>query len=246
MIPENRFACLTYHVIGEWKHQYTVSEKQLRDHLRFLKAEGFVVEGFEQLEARLRSKQEWPDRYAVLTLDDGHESCMRAADLLGEYECQATFFVTRDRSQGKPGFIRVPQIRELRRRGFSLGTHGATHRKLTFLPEESCIEELRGSKQWLEDTLGEQVSYMAAPGGFINARVANLALEHGYVLTGTCHERMNSPRTMVLPGLVNRVNVRRHFSLRHLHDIVYGCFTFYLWRQIRSAALAIPKQLIRD
>jgi peptidoglycan/xylan/chitin deacetylase (PgdA/CDA1 family) len=245
VVPQVEFACLTYHVIGDRENQYAVSEKQLRDHLRFLKTEGFIVEGFEQLHARLLSDQEWPGRYAVLTLDDGHESSMRAADLLMEYECQATFFVTRNRSQGKAGFIREPQIRELRQRGFSLGTHGTTHRKLTSMPEKSCIEELEGSKQWLEHTLGEPVCSMGAPGGFINARVFKLAQRLGYVLVGTCHERMNSPRTMILPSLVNRVNVRRHFSQEHFRDIVYGSSPFYLWRQLRSAALAIPKELMR-
>jgi peptidoglycan/xylan/chitin deacetylase (PgdA/CDA1 family) len=245
VLPQFEFACLTYHVIGDSEDQYAVSEIQLREHLRLLQAESFIVEGFEQLHARLLTDQEWPARYAVLTVDDGHESSMRAADLLMEYECQATFFVTRNRSQQKAGFIREPQIRELRRRGFSLGTHGTTHRKLTSMSEESCIEELEGSKQWLEQTLGEPVCSMGAPGGFINARVFKLAKRLGYVLVGTCHERMNSPRTMVLPGLVNRVNVRRHFSLGHFRDIVYGSSPFYLWRQLRSAALAIPKELMR-
>jgi peptidoglycan/xylan/chitin deacetylase (PgdA/CDA1 family) len=242
----NEFACLTYHVIGDREDQYAVNERQLRDHLRFLKGEGFKVEGFEQLEARLRSKVAWPDRYAVLTLDDGHETSMVAADILEEQGCQATFFVTRDRSEAKPGYIRASEIRELRQRGFSFGTHGTTHQKLTFLPERYCIAEMGDSKQWLEDLLGERISYMAAPGGFINARVFRQAKDLGYVLVGTCHEKTNAPRGMMLPCLVNRVNVRRQFSLRNIRRIVYGSFPFYLWRQLRSAALAIPKQILRD
>jgi peptidoglycan/xylan/chitin deacetylase (PgdA/CDA1 family) len=243
---QKKFACLTYHAIGEADNQYTVSEKQLQVHLARLRAEGFVVEGFEQLEARLRSKKELPNRYIVLTFDDGDDSSMRAADVIAVHGCTATFFLTRDRSQDKSGYIRVPQIRELRQRGFSLGTHGTTHRRLTFIPEDECVQELRGSKEWLEQALGEPVGYMAAPGGFINPRVMRQALESGYVLIGTCNEWMNSPRTMSLPSQVNRVNVRRHFSVDDLRRIADGSFGFYLWRQARSAALAIPKQLLRN
>src|SRR5579862_1003348 len=246
MKPINEFACLTYHVIGDGDNQYAVHEKQLRDHLQILKEEGFKVEGFEQLETRLRSKAAWPDRYAVLTLDDGHESSMVAADLLEEQGFQATFFVTRDRSEAKPGYIRASEIRALRERGFSFGTHGTTHRKLTFLPERSCIAEVEESKQWLEDVVGERIGYMAAPGGFINARVFGLAKEAGYMLAGTCHEKMNAPREIMLPSLVNRVNIRRQFSLRNIRDIVYGSTPFYFWRQLRSAALTLPKQILRD
>jgi peptidoglycan/xylan/chitin deacetylase (PgdA/CDA1 family) len=240
-----KFACLTYHAVGESQDQYTVGEKQLRDQLSMLRAEGFVVEGFEQLECRLCSGREFPNRYVVLTLDDGHQSSMLAADIIGANKCTATFFLTRDRSQSKPGYIRASQIRDLRRRGFSLGTHGTTHRKLTFIPERECVDELTQSKQWLEDILGEPVGYMGTPGGYINTRVMRQALDSGYVLIGNCNEWMNAG-TMQLPGPVNRVNVRRHFSLGHLRHITNGFLGFYLWRQARSAALAIPKQFLRN
>jgi peptidoglycan/xylan/chitin deacetylase (PgdA/CDA1 family) len=246
LAEQEKFACLTYHAIGDAGDQYTVSEKQLSAHLSLLRAEGFVVEGFEQLEARLRLKQALPGRYTILTLDDGDASSLRAADLIAAHDCTATFFLTRDRSQNKPGYIRAPEIRELRQRGFSLGTHGATHRKLTFIPESECLQELKGSKQWLEDTLGEPVGYMAAPGGYINSRVMQQAQEIGYILIGTCNEWMNSPVAMSLPGPVNRVNVRRQFTEEHVRHIVDGFLGFYLWRQARSAALAIPKQIFRN
>jgi len=243
---QEKFACLTYHAVGNASDQYTVSDKQLGDHLSLLQAEGFLVEGFEQLETHLRLKQPLPGRYAILTLDDGDSSSMRAAEIIASHNCTATFFVTRDRSQKKPGYIREPEIRELRRLGFSLGTHGATHRKLTFVSESECLEELKGSKKWLEDTLGEPVCYMAAPGGYINSRIMHQAQDCGYLLIGTCNEWMNSTETMSLPAPVNRVNVRKHFSERNVRQIVDGSLGFYLWRQARSAALALPKQIFRD
>ena len=241
----SRFACLTYHVFGERGSQYTLSESQLRAQLAFLKHAGYVVEGFEQLEARLRLGQRVPPRYVIFTVDDGHESSMRAADLLQSHSCRATFFVTRDRSLKRPGFIRPPDIRELRKRGFSLGTHGTTHAGLTFLPDRRCVIEIKQSRQWLEDVIGEEVHYMAAPGGFINSRIINLAYEQGYVLTATCNEWMNSPETMALPCTVNRVNIRRHFSLGTFRHILEGRLGFYAWRRVRALALWVPKRLLR-
>jgi len=55
---------------------------------------------------------------------------------------------------------------------------------------------------------------------------------------------MNSPATMTLPSGVNRVNVRRHFSIEAFRDIVEGHSGFYVWRQIRSALLWLPKQVL--
>jgi peptidoglycan/xylan/chitin deacetylase (PgdA/CDA1 family) len=247
MSAAQQFACVTYHIVGELEHRYdnryTVSQAQLRDQLAFLRGEAFVVDSFEQLEMRLRSSEELPCRYVVLTIDDGHESAMLAADILGEYGFKATFFLTRDRCLRKPRFIRAPEIRELRRRGFSLGTHGTTHRRLTVMPRESCINELKGSKQWLEDIIGEGVRYMAAPAGFINGGVLKLAYEQAYVLVGTSHEWMNTPGTLRLPGNVSRVSIRRHFSSQDFRRIVHGSLGFYVARRLRALALSLPKQL---
>jgi hypothetical protein len=147
---------------------------------------------------------------------------MRAAELFEAYGCRATFFITSDRALKKARYLREPEICELRKRHFSIGAHGATHRKLTFLSESACIEELERSKRWLEQVLGEEVRYMAAPGGYVNARVLQLACDQGYVLTGTCSEWMNSISTMCLPGTVNRVNIRQRFSLEVFRRVVEG------------------------
>jgi len=91
--------------------------------------------------------------------------------------------------------------------------------------------------------MGEEVRYMAVPAGFISARVMNSACECGYTLVGTCNEWMNSPETMVLPCKVNRVNVHRHFSAETFLRIIQGELGFYMPRQVRAAALALPKRL---
>lgn len=240
-----RFACLTYHVVAANSSQYAVGKDELQRQLDFLSTNNYLVDDFEGLEAALISKHVPPTRYIILTVDDGHESSMTAADLFRRYRCKATFFVTRDRCLRKPGFIRPPQIRELRNEGFSLGAHGVTHRKLTFMPIEACAAELRDSKHWLEDILGEPVRHMALPGGYVNRRVLQLAYRSGYTLVGTCNEQMNIAGPITLPTTVNRVNVRQHFSLGHFQRAISGHKGFYAWRQIRAAALAIPKQFIR-
>ena len=239
------FACLTYHVIGDNASQYSVTESQLRAHLALLKNSGYVINDFEQLELAIQSGQRIPARRVIITVDDGHESSMRAADLLHQYACSATFFLTRDRCLQETNFLRESQIRELRKCGFSVGAHGTSHRKLTFMPAGACKAELAQSKQWLEDVLGEPVHYMAAPGGYVNRRVLRLAYECGYTLVGTCREWMNSIDRISLPSTINRVNVRRHFSPDTVRHAAEGAPAFYFRRQLRSTALALPKLLFR-
>jgi peptidoglycan/xylan/chitin deacetylase (PgdA/CDA1 family) len=244
MNTDSKFACLNYHAIGNGSTQYVISEDQLRNQLEFLSHEGFVVEGFEQLEFRLRANSIFPGKYVLLTVDDGHESALRVADLLESCGCNATFFPTRDKALGKAGYLSPQEIRELRRRGFSLGTHGATHRNLATLSEQPCAAELGGSKKWLEDVTGEEVRYMAAPGGFVSRRVLRLAYGFGYRLIGTCKESVNSVSTLNLPGTLNRVNVRHDFTLADFRRIVENDLEFYFRRRLRSSLLWLPKQIL--
>jgi len=239
---EQRFACLTYHHFGDQTDQYTVTVQQLRMQLTLLRDAGYLVEGFEQLESRLRSSRSIPSRYTLFTIDDGRESTIIAAELLSKHGFNATFFVSRDRCVARPRYLRSRRIQELRRAGFSFGTHGTSHKILTHMHADTCSSELRESKEWLENILSEPVRYMSAPGGYVNRKVLSLAYAHGYVFVGTCREQMNSVR-MAVPGIVNRVSVRRSFSDATFRDLVQGRGIFYAVRQIRSAALWIPKEL---
>jgi len=237
-----------YHAIGHGctAPGYVVGEPELRSQLEHLKSQNYVGEGFGQLESRLRTRKPLPPRFVVLTVDDGETSSLLAADMLEEFGLNATFFVTRDRARSASGYLGETDIRELRRRGFSLGTHGTTHRGLSFLSETLCIAELRDSKHWLEDVLGEAVPYMSFPGGYVNRRTFERAKELGYRLVGTSQERINSPARLRLHGQVNRVAVRRDFSLADFRRIVEGERGFYLWRRIRFTALTVPKLILQD
>src|SRR5512137_81018 len=114
MSTDSKFSWLTDHTIGNEFSQYVFREDQLKNQMKFLSQEGFVVEGFKQLEFRLRANSIFPGNYVLLTVDDGHESALRVADLLARRRCNAMFFLTRDRAQGTPGYLRPQEICELR------------------------------------------------------------------------------------------------------------------------------------
>jgi peptidoglycan/xylan/chitin deacetylase (PgdA/CDA1 family) len=239
-----KFACLMYHAIKDSSNKYAIGRNSLKEQLTFLSSESYVVEGFRELELRLRSQKPIPRHYVVLTVDDGDESCMCAADMFAQHGFEATFFLTRDKCLNEPGYIRPRDIRELRSRGFSVGTHGTTHRGLSFMPRNQCAAELRESKEWLEDLIGERVEYMSAPGGHFNRQTRRLAFDHGYVLTGDSTEWMNDLSSLSLPGNVYRVAVRKGFTVNELQSIVEGRLGFYLKRQVRAAALLVPKKVL--
>lgn len=156
-----------------------------------------------------------PDRFlahldaapdAQLTFDDGGASALVAtAPLLEGRGRHGTFFVVTDRI-GSDGFLDEDGVRELRERGHVVGSHGRTHRALTRLGDDELAAELRESKARLEEILGEEVTAIAAPGGFYDARIARAAEAAGYTDVFTSEPWASTRR-------VGRVQVHPRFSI---------------------------------
>ena len=82
-----------------------------------------------------------------------------------------------------------PQLRDLAKHGFEVGSHTMSHRDLTRLTARDLLEELAASKILLEDRLGVAVASIAYPFGKVNRMVIEAALRSGY----TCGF-LSSPR----------------------------------------------------
>jgi peptidoglycan/xylan/chitin deacetylase (PgdA/CDA1 family) len=104
--------------------------------------------------------------------------------------------------------------------------------------------ELIDSKIWLEDIIGAEVRYMAAPGGYINDRVTEACLSAGYHLIGNSVEWWNRVSGHMTCHTVNRVTLRRGWPIETFEAILRRDPLFYLKRQLRRAMLATPKQVI--
>ncbi len=239
----SRFVTLMYHNLEQDPaNRYSLPVKAFEQQVAWLTAEGYVVEGFPELEARL-AHGVFPERYVVMTFDDGHRSNLQAAEILARAGGQATFFLTRDFCRQNPAFLRDSEIRELA--GLcSVGGHGVTHAPLSRLDAARARDELAGSKAWLEDVTGSPVTTMSAPGGFINRPVLQLALDLGYTLVGNSVEWWNEPSTVNAERLVNRVAVWQGMPLSLFARIVRRDARYLRARRLRAATLELTKRAL--
>jgi peptidoglycan/xylan/chitin deacetylase (PgdA/CDA1 family) len=241
-MPETAFICLMYHVLDDPSAgRYSLAGQAFLGQLDWLKAEGFVVEGFAGLEARL-SGNGWPARYAVATFDDGHRSFLRAAEEFAARGFQATFFLTRELCRNRPDFLKDPEIRRLAERG-EVGAHGVTHRPISQLPRAEARRELMESKQWLEDVTGREIRHMSAPGGFWNRASQGLAREAGYTLVGNSVPWWNRPEQVAGERQVNRVALLAQFGPGVFQRILARAPGFFAAWRLRSWLLALPKAI---
>ncbi|MBB5764759.1 hypothetical protein HNR01_004406 [Methylorubrum rhodesianum] len=114
-----------------------------------------------------------------LNFDDGTSDHLRVGELLFKERFQAKFFIVTDWI-GRPGFLTRPQLRALLGFGHTLGSHTVTHARLTTLTDAPLRAELDRSKKLLEDLTGSPVTAFAAPGGYLNHRVTQIAYDCGY------------------------------------------------------------------
>jgi peptidoglycan/xylan/chitin deacetylase (PgdA/CDA1 family) len=239
----SRFVALMYHNISDTgpPSQYTLSWSEFRRHLQWMTKRRIQAVGFAELEKHIQARTSPPE--LTITFDDGHRSNLQAATELAELGIRPTVFVTPSFCIDRSDFLKPAELRALHRIA-DVGTHGYTHRPLTALDRRVLDREIVESKIWLEDILGAEVRYMAAPGGYINDRVTEACLSAGYHLIGNSVEWWNRVSGHKMLHTVNRVALRRGWSIEIFEAILQRDPVFYLKRRLRSAMLAMPKLVI--
>lgn len=206
---------VAYHAVGDWPSRLAIPVEVLRVQLSLLRRRGYVGLTASEAEQRRRNGT-LPRRSAVITFDDGFRSVLRAGPVLDELGFPATVFVVSSfvesgaplswpGIQGLPApesefeSLRWNDLELLRKAGWEVGSHTASHRLLPDLHEADLVDELSESARLLRSRLGECES-IAYPYGRTDSRVAAAAARAGYrtgFSLGTVHrpdEPLRRPR----------------------------------------------------
>jgi peptidoglycan/xylan/chitin deacetylase (PgdA/CDA1 family) len=134
-------------------------------------------------------------RTFLLTFDDGYASLAEQAyPVLADLGFTATTFLITDYvgktntwdvqyTWNRLSHLSWTEIEQWRARGFEFASHGATHRRLTWLDDAAIETELRGSREVLTARLGVETGRAVAYAfGAVNQRVVGFAQSAGYEL----------------------------------------------------------------
>ncbi|NVN91787.1 MAG: DUF3473 domain-containing protein [Desulfuromonadales bacterium] len=133
------------------------------------------VEDYFQVNAFVRHvrREEW-DRYPLRVEDNTH----RILEMLDEFSIKATFFFLGWIAQRLPSLVK-----EVHARGHEIACHGYSHELIYSIGPQAFREDLRRSKQLLEDQCGEGVNGYRAPSYSITGKslwALDILVEEGF------------------------------------------------------------------
>lgn len=244
---------LMYHAVTPGKAApawpWAVSMQQFRDQLDFLAAEGYETPTVAELVAT--PAQRWRGRTAVITFDDGYADNLAACEELQKRGMRATWFIVsgsvgqtpRWPDDGRPEgrLLNADELREMQDSGMEIGSHSASHPRLTRLDDAQLRQELVRSKAVLEDLLGNPVGSFAYPYGDWDARCAEAVQQAGYA--AACTTEAGWALRDKTPYQLRRLTVFNHDTpgsfARKLcfgsHDVRWRDLAHYALRRFRRA-----------
>ena len=218
---------LCYHSVDPaWESPLASRPAEFEAHCRWLARHRTVVP-LAHAVTRLDSSGRLPRGMVVLTFDDGFSGVLdHALPVLRRYNLPATVFLVAQTltDEGLSAhWVRTPppwpittltrdQVLEMRDEGIDFQSHSWAHLDLVDLGYDACVEDLRRSKELLEDLLGGPVPHLAYPRGLhdsdVRRAVERAGYTHGYALP--------EEREPVGPYSVPRVGINRGNGTRTL------------------------------
>ncbi len=120
----------------------------------------------------------FPFRCAALTFDDGPSPLWtpQILDVLDRHQVKATFFMVGKAVEKYPDLVR-----EVARRGHSVGSHSWSHPYMPLLDPEALTTEIDRTSDALEAVLGTRPRLFRPPWGFYNRRVLDELRARNYL-----------------------------------------------------------------
>jgi peptidoglycan/xylan/chitin deacetylase (PgdA/CDA1 family) len=121
--------------------------------------------------------------YVTISVDDGHPTDLKTAELLASFNLRATFYIPARNPERQ--VMPDTDIKALAQ-AFEIGGHTMNHRPLSSLPPREAYREVVEGKQWLEALTGAPTVAFCYPRGKFNRRLVALVRQAGFSGARTC------------------------------------------------------------
>ncbi len=149
------------------RRDLSVTPEQFEAQLAYLRQNGYQTITMRDLIFALSGHTTLPDKPIILTFDDGYrDNYENAFPLLRKYGYVGVFFVfTQVIDTYNVSYLTWEMVKEMHQGGMEFGSHSYRHSDLTNRDVDFLVYEILGSKEAIEERIGEPVRFFSYPSG---------------------------------------------------------------------------------
>ena len=190
------YTILAYHTIGDYRGilpaGINTSVEVFRSHMDYLFQHRYRVVPLDQIVDHIIHSKKLKNKILSITFDDGYEDhFLNVYPILNRYGFPATIFLTVkyidgywESEKAEGGRIKAlsrDQILEMHKgKLIQFGSHGYSHNNFLSANKEEREIEIRDSKLYLENLLGEDIPFISYPFGACDEGIKKIVREAGY------------------------------------------------------------------
>lgn len=165
---------------------------ELTNQFEYFKNNGYTVVPIEDIVQKLLNKEQIPENWIALTIDDAYKSFYdNGLPVFKKYGYPFSLFVYVEATDKKYGdYMTWEQLKEASEYG-TIGLHSFSHPRLQNLTHDQVIEDTRKAYTLFEQKLGFTPNIYAYPYGEYNAQVKNI-LQENFEFNGILNQNTGS------------------------------------------------------
>ncbi|RME78652.1 MAG: polysaccharide deacetylase family protein, partial [Chloroflexi bacterium] len=165
---------LMYHYISDpppgadaIRRDLSVPPARFEEQLAWLRQAGYQTVSMKDVVYALSGRGSLPEKPVVLSFDDGYrDNYQNAFPLLKKYGFTGIFFVfTQVIDEYNESYLTWEMVREMHQAGMEFGSHSYRHLDLRGRDVDLLVYEIVGSKEAIEERIGEPVRFFCYPSG---------------------------------------------------------------------------------
>ncbi len=183
---ENNLVIFAYHNIINDPWVFNVSLKNFAKQINYLSTVGNFI-SLNDLREYFLGKNKFNKKSFLITFDDGYKRILSTIKITKKYQISPIVFalgneayVDRDELKTKSDLLSKSELKKLISEGWTIGSHGLTHAKLTKIGDELVKKEISESKLFLQNKTNQKINSFAYPHGKYNKKTIKKLAESGY------------------------------------------------------------------
>jgi peptidoglycan/xylan/chitin deacetylase (PgdA/CDA1 family) len=227
----NNLFIVSYHSVAKDNERFSINPEVMKKQLTYLKKK-YQILSLSEAESILNGKKSLNRPSVVITIDDGYKDILIMKSFFEKNKIRPALFVltntrkaNRHELGNKRAFLTKTDIKALKKAGWEIGSHSATHANLATLSAKELAAEVITSKKDLEKMLGSKVTYFAYPRGKYSKDVLSSVKKAKYSLGLTMDDGvvLKTKNHLVLPRIgVDRTHSFAEFKAAFSPSVVSG------------------------